>query len=98
MRMPACLLAMKDTLALAIPSSSTETPMTTQATDQPRRIFKYGGKTFPDPGGDHTPQQVLDHLKTYFPELGSAKIDEKRLPDGTLEITFSKQVTHNGVS
>ena len=72
--------------------------MTTITPDQPRRVFKYGDKTFPDPGGEHTPQQVLDHLKTYFPELGSSRIDEKRLPDGTLEIAFSKQVTHKGVS
>ena len=71
--------------------------MTTQTIDQPRRVFKYGDKTFKDPGSEHTVQQVLEHLRTYFPELGKAKTEEKTLPDGTLEIRFSKQVTRKGV-
>jgi len=71
--------------------------MTTQPTDQPRRVFKYGDKTFKEPGSEYTVQQVLDHLRTYFPELGKAKIEEKTLPDGTLEIRFSKQVTRKGM-
>ena len=61
-----------------------------------RRVFKYGGKEFPDPGAEYTSQQVLDHLKNFFPELGNATIDEKQVEDGTLEIAFSKQVTTKG--
>ena len=72
--------------------------MTTQTTAQPRRVFKYGDKVFQEPGSEHTVQQVLDHLRTYFPELGKAKIEEKTLPDGTVEIRFSKQVTRKGVT
>ena len=60
------------------------------------RVFKYGGKVFPDPGAEYTSQQVLDHIKNFFPELGNATIDETQLKDGTLEITFSKQVTTKG--
>ncbi|MCI0580183.1 MAG: PRTRC system protein C [Chloroflexi bacterium] len=67
--------------------------MTTEATPITRRVFKYGGQTFPDPGEEYTAQQVLNHLKTFFPELGHATIEEKNLADGTLEITFNKQVT-----
>jgi PRTRC genetic system protein C len=59
-------------------------------------VFKYGTQEFPDPGAEHTPQQVLDHLKAYFPELGNGRIDEKQLDNGMLEITFSKQVTTKG--
>jgi PRTRC genetic system protein C len=70
--------------------------MTTQETTYTRRIFRYGDKTFPDPGSEYSPEQVLNHLKTYLPELGHAKTEEKLLEDGTLEITFSKQVTRKG--
>lgn len=70
--------------------------MSTQATSYTRRIFKVGDKAFPDPGDTYSPQQILDHLKQFFPELGHAKIEEKMLADGTLEISFSKQITRKG--
>jgi len=70
--------------------------MSNQPTTETRRIFRYGDKTFPDPGVEHTPQQVLEHLKTFFIELANGRIDEKTLDDGTLEISFSKQVTTKG--
>ena len=72
--------------------------MSTQENTYTRRIFKYGDKEFPDPGDEYTPQHILEHLKGYFPELGHAKIEEKILDDGTLEITFSKQVTRKGAT
>jgi PRTRC genetic system protein C len=70
--------------------------MTTQETTYTRRVFRYGDKSFPDPGSGYTPEQILTTLKGYFPELGHAKTEEKLLEDGTLEITFSKQVTRKG--
>ena len=72
--------------------------MTTQEATNTCRVFKYGEKTFPDPGAEYTVEQVLQHLRTYFPELGHAKTEEKSLADGTLEITFSKQVTRKGAT
>ena len=69
---------------------------TIQETTTTRRLFKYGAKEFPDPGAEYTSEHVLTHLKGFFPELGNATIDEKQLEDGTLEITFSKQVTTKG--
>ena len=63
-----------------------------------RRIFKYGEIEFPDPGPEHTPADILNHLKQFFPELGHARIEERTLADGALEVTFSKQVTRKGVS
>jgi PRTRC genetic system protein C len=72
--------------------------MTTQTDTPIRRVFRYGDKTFPDPGNEYTPEQVLAHLRGFFPELGHAKTEEKTLDDGTLEITFSKQVTRKGSS
>ena len=71
--------------------------MTTQTDTPIRRIFKYGAQTFPDPGPEHSAEQILQHLCQFFPELGHAKIEEKALEDGVLEITFSKQVTRKGV-
>ncbi|MCP4288868.1 MAG: hypothetical protein GY792_31340, partial [Gammaproteobacteria bacterium] len=70
---------------------------TTQTNEQPRRVFKYGSTEFPDPGSEYTPEQILAHLKGFYPELGHAKIEKKTLPDGALEITFSKQVTRKGI-
>lgn len=39
--------------------------MSNQPTTETRRIFRYGDKTFPDPGAEHTPQQILEHLKGF---------------------------------
>ena len=69
----------------------------TATTDEPaRRTFRYGDKTFPDPGAEYSNEQVLHHLRPFFPELGHATTDEKTLPDGTVEVTFSKQITRKG--
>ena len=70
--------------------------MTTQEAMTTRRVFKYGDMTFDDPGAEYSVEQILTHLKGYFPELGHARTEEKTLADGTLEITFSKQVTRKG--
>jgi len=53
--------------------------MATQEVTHTHRVFKYGDKTFPDPGAEYTVEQVLQHLRTYFPELGHAKMEEKTL-------------------
>ena len=70
--------------------------MTTQEATYTRRVFKYGDKTFPDPGAEYNVEQILTHLQGFIPELGHARTEEKLLEDGTLEITFSKQVTRKG--
>lgn len=70
--------------------------MTTQTDAPVRRVFRYADKVFPDPGAAYSVEQVLQHLRTFFPELGHARSEERTLPDGTQEITFSKQVTRKG--
>lgn len=70
--------------------------MTTQTDNPIRRVFRYGDKQFPDPGLEYSVAQILQHLRQFFPELGHARTEEKILDDGTLEITFSKQVTRKG--
>jgi len=70
--------------------------MTNHVDNHSPRIFKYADKTFPDPGPEYSVEQLLAHLRTFFPELGHAKTEERELPDGTREITFSKQVTRKG--
>lgn len=70
--------------------------MTTAITTSANRIFKYGTHSFPDPGGQHTTEDVLNHLRAYFPELGNASTEQTTLANGTIEITFHKQVTRKG--
>ena len=69
---------------------------TAGASGYTRRVFKYGGQTFPDPGRQYSVENVLRHLQTFLPELGHARTEETLLADGTLEVTFSKQVTRKG--
>ena len=40
-----------------------------------RRVFRYGDKS--SRSWENTVEQVLQHLKGYFPELGHAKIEER---------------------
>lgn len=61
-----------------------------------RRVFIYGDHRFEDPGGEYTVEQIRTHLAAYFPELAHATTEEKTLPDGTVEITFRKQVARKG--
>ena len=70
--------------------------MSTQTNTPTRRVFKVGQQTFADPGAAYSTEQILNHLRTFLPELGHAHVEEQTLPDGTLEITFSKQVTRKG--
>ena len=64
----------------------------------PRRVFRYGQHTFDDPGQAYTADQVRAHLAGYFPELARATVEEKTLEDGTVEISFRKQVTTKGAA
>ena len=81
----------------AVPADETAAVHATAgASGYTRRVFKYGGQTFPDPGAEYSVENVLRHLCTYLPELGHARAEEKLLADGTLEVTFSKQVTRKG--
>ena len=68
------------------------------ATPAARRLFVYGDHRFDDPGSAYTTEQVRLHLVQYFPELAHAAVEEKALPDGTVEVTFRKQVARKGSS
>ena len=61
-----------------------------------RRVFRYGDHEFDDPGREYTIDQVRQALLPYFPELAHATTDEQTLEDGTLQVTFRKQVTRKG--
>ena len=81
----------------AVPADETAAVHATAgASGYTRRVFKCGGQTFPDPGAEYSVENVLRHLRTFLPELGHARTEEKLLADGTLEVTFSKQVTRKG--
>ncbi len=62
----------------------------------PPRIFKYAQHTLPDPSSQFSIEDVRRHLAAYLPELAQATHTENALPDGTVEITFHKQVTTKG--
>jgi len=68
----------------------------TTATTPARRVFNYGEHRFDDPGPSYTVEQIRQHLVQYFPELAHAATEEKTLPDGTVEISFRKQVARKG--
>ncbi len=61
-----------------------------------KRVFKYDGKTYEDPGAEYTIEQIKQHLAGTFPEVAQAKAEEKTLDDGTLEITFVKRAGTKG--
>jgi PRTRC genetic system protein C len=60
------------------------------------RIFKYQDETYEDPGEEFSNEDVKRHLTTYFPELAQATIEEKKLDDGTVEVTFVKRAGTKG--
>lgn len=68
----------------------------TISTAPARRVFIYGEHRFDDPGAAYTVEQIKNHLNQYFPELAHATTEQKNLPDGTVEITFRKQVARKG--
>lgn len=68
----------------------------TTSTETQRRVFIYGDHRFDDPGAEYTVEQIRTHLAAYFPELAHATTEEKNLPDGTVAITFRKQVARKG--
>lgn len=61
-----------------------------------RRVFKYNGQTYDDPGPEYTVEEVKKHLATIFPEVSQAETEEKDLDDGTKEITFIKRAGTKG--
>jgi PRTRC genetic system protein C len=66
------------------------------ATTTSKRIFKYHDQTWDDPGAEFTVDQVKAHLTGYFPELAQATTQERKLEDGSLEITFVKKAGTKG--
>jgi len=68
----------------------------TTATTPARRVFIYGEHRFDDPGPSYPIEQIRQHLVQYFPEIAHATTEEKTLPDGTVEISFRKQVARKG--
>jgi PRTRC genetic system protein C len=70
--------------------------MDTVEAPPPRRIFRYQTFTSEPIGPEYTIDQVRQNLLVYFPELAQATTEERTLADGTVEVTFRKQVTTKG--
>jgi PRTRC genetic system protein C len=60
------------------------------------RVFVYNGTTYQDPGEGFSINDVKAHLTQFFPELAQAVAEEKKLPDGTVQITFVKKAGTKG--
>jgi PRTRC genetic system protein C len=60
------------------------------------RIFKYNGQSYTDPGPEYSVDEIKKHLAAVFPEVAQAATEEKKLDDGTLEITFVKRAGTKG--
>ena len=58
-------------------TDDTAVPATAGATGYARRIFKYGGQTFPDPGAEYSADNVLHHPPAFLPGVGRAKKEGK---------------------
>lgn len=63
-----------------------------------KRIFKYDGREFQDPGSHYSNEEVRDSLRVYYPELASAEIEVKELNADTQEILFEKVAGTKGGS
>ncbi len=61
-----------------------------------KRVFKYAGQTFEDPGPDYSIEEIKQHLVGTYPEVAQSTVEEKTLDDGTLEVTFVKRAGTKG--
>lgn len=59
------------------------------------RVFKYNGRTLPDPNPNMTPEQVGNVFALEFPEIASAGIDIEMKGDKQI-ITFQKVLGAKG--
>lgn len=75
--------------------SGTATPEEVPTTAYTRREFHYATHVIPDPSMGLSIDEVRKALIPYFPDLVQAT-HTKRVQDGTLIVTFSKQVTRKG--
>lgn len=60
------------------------------------RIFRYNGMTLADPSPTMSPQQVIEHYASAFPELNTATIEGPTEENGTLVYVLTKAVGTKG--
>jgi PRTRC genetic system protein C len=60
------------------------------------RVFIYDDRKFDDPGPEYSIEEVRKSLEAFYPELANAKTEEKKLPDGRLQVTFVKKAGGKG--
>jgi len=70
--------------------------MSDVAASSDKRIFKYSGQTYQDPGPEYTIEEIKQHLASIYPEVAAAEVQQKTMDDGTLEITFVKRAGTKG--
>lgn len=59
------------------------------------RVFKYNGRTFPDPNPNIEPEQVRGVLSMEYPEIASAGIDIEMRGE-RMVVTFQKVLGSKG--
>jgi len=60
------------------------------------RVFKYGTHRFENIDPAFSPEDVRRALVQHFPKLATARIQEKTLPNGDVEIEFVEVVGQKG--
>ncbi len=60
------------------------------------RTFSYNGVALPDPGSQHSPEQVKSFYAGMYPEITSAVIEGPLEKGGKLEYSFKRAVGTKG--
>lgn len=66
--------------------------------EQLAREFHYNGLSLPDPGMQHTPEQVRDIYSAAYPEITSAAIEGPEKKGDKLVYTFKRAVGTKGAT
>ncbi len=64
--------------------------------EQLAREFHYNGLSLPDPGAQHTPEQVRDMYSAAYPEITTAAIEGPEKKGDKLVYTFKRAVGTKG--
>ncbi len=62
----------------------------------PARIFRYNHHVYADVDPGFSPEDVRRALVQHFPKLATARIEEKVLEDGAVEVRFVEDVGRKG--
>lgn len=86
----------QDTIPAPAEPSAAHDATETATAPAPVRKFVYNGKVYDDPDPALSVDEVRAYLADFYEELTNAEAEEKRLADGTLEVTFKRRIGTKG--